>query len=128
MELLNEFEVSNLLNIPLHRLNTWANNGKLIPTKLNGVKKYDKESLLKFDAANEVFNSKWNDFIEIKPKKPYTSIELFAGVGGMALGMEKAGVEHVLLNEFEKNACNTLRFNRPKWNVLEDDILNALLF
>lgn len=125
MELLNEFEVSNLLDVSLHRLNTWANNGKLIPAKLNGVKKYDKESLLKFEITNDVFNSKWNDFIKIKPKKEYTSIELFAGAGGMALGMEKAGIEHVLLNEFEKNACKTLRFNRPKWNVLEDDIQNV---
>lgn len=124
MELLNEYEVSNLLDVPRHRLNTWANNGKLIPAKLSGVKKYDKGSLLKFEIANEVFNSKWDQFTKIKPKRKYTSIELFAGAGGMALGMEKAGFEHVLLNEIEKNACDTLRFNRPKWNVLEDDIQN----
>jgi DNA (cytosine-5)-methyltransferase 1 len=66
MELLNEFEVSNLLDVPLHRLNTWAKNGKLLPTELNGVKKYDKESLLKFDIAKEVLNSKWNEFIKTK--------------------------------------------------------------
>ena len=48
MKLLNEFEVSNLLDVPLHRLNTWAKNGELIPAELNGVKKYDKESLLKY--------------------------------------------------------------------------------
>lgn len=124
MKLINEYEVSNLLDVPLHRLDTWANNGKLIPVELNGVKKYSKESLLKFEIANEVFNSTWNEFINIKPKKKYTSIELFAGAGGMALGMEKAGIEHVLLNEIEKNACNTLRFNRPEWNVLEDNIQN----
>jgi DNA (cytosine-5)-methyltransferase 1 len=125
MELINEYEVSNLLDVPLHRLNTWAKNGKLIPVEVNGVKKYTKESLLKFDIASEVFDSKWNKFIQIKPKKKYTSIELFAGAGGMALGLEKAGVENVLLNEFEKNACNTLRFNRPKWSVLEDNIQNV---
>lgn len=124
MDLINEYEVSNLLDVPLHRLDTWANNGKLIPVELNGVKKYSKESLLKFDIANEVFSSKWNEFVKIKSKRKYTSIELFAGAGGMALGMEKAGIEHVLLNEIEKNACNTLRFNRPEWNVLEDDIQN----
>ncbi|WP_375563043.1 DNA cytosine methyltransferase [Bernardetia sp. OM2101] len=124
MDLINEYEVSNLLDVPLHRLNTWAKNGKLIPVELNGTKKYSKESLLKFDIANEVFDSKWNEFIQTKPKRKYTSIELFAGAGGMALGMEKAGIEHVLLNEVEKNACNTLRFNRPKWNVLEDNIQN----
>ncbi len=125
MELLNEFEVSNLLNVSLQRLNTWASNGKLVPVKLDAVKKYNKKSLLKFDIANDIFNSKWETFIKIKPKKEYTSIELFAGAGGMALGMEKAGIKHVLLNEFEKNACNTLRFNRPKWNILEDDIQNV---
>ncbi|MFL0067716.1 DNA (cytosine-5-)-methyltransferase [Tenacibaculum maritimum] len=125
MELLNEYEVSNLLDIPLSRLNTWENNGKLIPSKLNGVKGYSKESLLQFPIAQEIFNTKWNEFIKIKPKREYTSIELFAGAGGMALGMEQAGIEHVLLNEFEKNACNTLRYNRPKWNVLENDIQNV---
>jgi len=125
MEFLNEYEVSNLLDISLDRLNTWARNGKLAPSRINGRKEYSKESLLQFDIANEVFNSNWNDQIKIKPKREYTSIELFAGAGGMALGMEKAGIKHVLLNEFEKNSCNTLRFNRPEWNVLEDDIRNV---
>ncbi|TDT44968.1 DNA (cytosine-5)-methyltransferase 1 [Maribacter spongiicola] len=125
MELFNEYEVSNLLDVSIHRLNAWANNGKLIPVKSNGVKQYDKQSLLRFEIAKEVFNSEWDEFIKIKPNREYTSIELFAGAGGMALGMEMAGVEHVLLNEFEKNACKTLRYNRPKWNVLEDDIQNV---
>lgn len=124
MELLDEYEVSNLLDIPLNRLHSWANNGKLCPSKFNGIKYYDKKSLLKFEIAHEVFTTNWDNFIKIKPKRNYTSIELFAGAGGMAIGMEKAGVKHVLLNEFEKNACNTLRFNRPKWNVIEDDIQN----
>ncbi|MDO3425959.1 DNA (cytosine-5-)-methyltransferase [Chryseobacterium sp. APV1] len=124
MEVLNEFEVSNLLDVSLERLNTWAKNKKLVPISINGVKKYSKESLLQYDVASEVFNTKWENFIKIKPNRKYTSIELFAGAGGMALGMEKAGIEHVLLNEFEKNACKTLRYNRPKWNVIEDDIRN----
>lgn len=125
MEILNEFEVSNLLDVSLDRLNTWAKNGKLIPISINGVKKYSKESLLEYDIAFDVFNSKWDSFIKIKPQRSYTSIELFAGAGGMALGMEKAGIEHVLLNEFEKNACKTLRHNRPEWNVIENDIRNV---
>lgn len=48
-----------------------------------------------------------------------SSIELFAGAGGLALGMELAGFQHVLLNEIDKWACQTLRNNRPNWNVLE---------
>jgi DNA (cytosine-5)-methyltransferase 1 len=52
----------------------------------------------------------------------YTSIELFAGAGGMALGMEKAGIEHLLLNDFDKYATQTLKYNRPHWNVIHGDI------
>lgn len=51
-----------------------------------------------------------------------TSLELFAGAGGLALGLEKAGFKTLALNEFDKNACQTLRHNRPDWNVIEGDI------
>jgi DNA (cytosine-5)-methyltransferase 1 len=52
----------------------------------------------------------------------YSSIELCAGAGGQALGLEKAGFKHVELIEIDHNACNTLRFNRPRWNIVEGDI------
>jgi DNA (cytosine-5)-methyltransferase 1 len=52
----------------------------------------------------------------------FRSIELFAGAGGLALGLEKAGFNAILLNEIDKHACATLRQNRPHWNVLEGDI------
>ncbi|MDR2517950.1 MAG: DNA cytosine methyltransferase, partial [Spirochaetaceae bacterium] len=52
----------------------------------------------------------------------YYSIELCAGAGGQALGLEKAGFTHLELIEIDTNACNTLRFNRPHWNVIEGDI------
>jgi DNA (cytosine-5)-methyltransferase 1 len=55
---------------------------------------------------------------------PYYSIELCAGAGGQALGLEKAGFKHIELLEIDHNACNTLRFNRPNWNVVEGDIRN----
>jgi len=57
-----------------------------------------------------------------KEQKAYTSIELFAGAGGMALGMERAGFEHILLNEIDKHAVKTLKKNRPEWNVVHQDI------
>lgn len=52
----------------------------------------------------------------------YNSIELFAGAGGLALGLEKAGFNHIGLVEFDKYAANTLKVNRPEWNVLCEDI------
>jgi len=53
---------------------------------------------------------------------PYNSIELCAGAGGQALGLEKAGFRHIELLEIDHNACNTLRFNRPNWKIIEGDI------
>jgi DNA (cytosine-5)-methyltransferase 1 len=52
----------------------------------------------------------------------YKSIELCAGAGGQALGLEMAGFEHLELLEIDHNACNTLRKNRPNWQVVEGDI------
>lgn len=53
-----------------------------------------------------------------------TSIELFAGAGGLALGVEKAGFNTLGLIEFDKDAADTLKKNRPNWNVINDDIAN----
>lgn len=52
------------------------------------------------------------------------SIEICAGAGGQALGLEQAGFEHVNLLEIETAACQTLRINRAHWRVTEDDIHN----
>ncbi len=51
-----------------------------------------------------------------------TAIELCAGAGGQALGLERAGFEHLALVEIDRNACSTLRLNRPQWNVIEQDL------
>lgn len=55
----------------------------------------------------------------------YKSIELFAGAGGLAIGLEKAGFSHIGLIEIDKDAANTLKTNRPMWNVINDDIANV---
>ena len=52
----------------------------------------------------------------------YKSIELFAGAGGLALGLEMAGFEHIGLIEFDSSAAGTLKKNRPNWNVLCEDV------
>ena len=57
-----------------------------------------------------------------KPKRKYMIIELFAGCGGNAIAYDKVGFETLMLNEIDKDACNTLKANKPDWNVVEDDI------
>ncbi|MFF4095788.1 DNA cytosine methyltransferase [Streptomyces sp. NPDC001834] len=51
-----------------------------------------------------------------------TCIEICAGAGGQALGLERAGFEHTLLVEMDQDAVQTLRANRPHWNVLSADV------
>ncbi|MFE1909495.1 DNA cytosine methyltransferase [Streptomyces gardneri] len=52
------------------------------------------------------------------------SVAVCAGAGGLALGLEEAGFEPVLLLDNRTVACDTLRVNRPAWNVLELDLLD----
>jgi DNA (cytosine-5)-methyltransferase 1 len=75
-----------------------------------------------------VSNYEGNDFVEVRElvaKKNYTGVELFAGAGGLALGLEKAGFNSLGLVEFDKYACQTLRKNRPEWNIIEKDIIEV---
>lgn len=69
-----------------------------------------------------MLNTKWEEEANVTPTHTYTSVELFAGAGGLALGMDKAGFKHLLLNEFDHSACETLRANRSQWNIIEGDI------
>lgn len=52
----------------------------------------------------------------------FNSLEMCAGAGGQALGLETAGFSHEALVELEPAPCATLRLNRPSWNVIEGDL------
>lgn len=68
---------------------------------------------------------KGNYFDMIVDKNEVTAIELFAGAGGLALGLEQAGIKTLEYVEFDKACCETLKTNRPNWNVICDDIHNV---
>lgn len=52
----------------------------------------------------------------------FTSLEICAGAGGQALGIEQAGFSHAALVDNDLHSCATLRMNRPEWNVIEADL------
>lgn len=52
----------------------------------------------------------------------FTALELCAGGGGQALGLEMAGFSHAATVEYEAQFCETLRANRPNWDLLNKDI------
>jgi len=76
---------------------------------------YIYHKLKLFDIYNKYKYRKYN----------YTNIELFAGGGGLSLGLEKSGFRSLLLVENDKYSVSTLRENRPSWNVIEEDIENV---
>ncbi len=122
-------DVADILSVSKRNIHSWAKNGKLIP-KLDpetNSHPYTKEQLSVFPEFSSMFESKWEEELTIKPNKKYTLVELFAGAGGLALGLEQAGFTSLLLNEINKHACSTLRKNRPHWNVIEGDITDQNL-
>src|SRR5258708_27617981 len=58
----------------------------------------------------------------LKGKSGLVTLELCAGAGGQAIGLERAGIAHVGLVEINERACSTLRQNRPNWNVITHDL------
>ncbi|MFJ9035572.1 DNA cytosine methyltransferase [Streptomyces sp. NPDC102406] len=51
-------------------------------------------------------------------------VDVCSGGGGLALGLEQAGFTPALLVDNSKDACNTLRENRPEWKILEEDLID----
>lgn len=119
-------EVSSLINKSKDTLRRWDREGKMVAVRepISNYRQY-KRTLLEelypdvFDQYIETHNSNIT-----KPLLEYNTLELFAGAGGLALGLEEAGLKCKALNEIDKMACQTLRTNRPGWNVLEGDITN----
>jgi DNA (cytosine-5)-methyltransferase 1 len=51
------------------------------------------------------------------------SLEICAGAGGQALGLEQAGFAHEAVAEIDPDACETLRLNRgAEWKIIEGDV------
>lgn len=112
-------QVADILSVSKSVVRSWEKSGKLVPRRAeDGDKRiYAEEDLRTLDTENVFFGHPQSAERPV-PLRPYQLIELFAGAGGMALGLERAGFESILLNELDKKACATLRANRPHWNVI----------
>lgn len=118
---LNNF--ADLMGVSRATVDKWVASGKCLVHIDKDNKKYLIASeLSSFSEISAMLNSSWAEESVVKPRRPYTTVELFAGGGGLALGMHKAGFKHLLLNELDKDACSTLKENMPNWNVVRGDI------
>ena len=123
-EYLTLSETSEYIGKSKETLRRWDKEGKLpaVREPMSNYRLYRKSDI--DDLFSEFISENIQETVSnyVDPENEYTVLELFAGAGGLAVGMEKAGLKCVALNEIDKWACQTLRKNRPHWNVLEGDI------
>lgn len=123
-EYLTISETAKLLNKSTKTLRRWDEEGKLTAVRepISNYRVYRKSEVL--ELFSEFIENK--DFVltsnYVEANNEYKVLELFAGAGGLAVGLEKAGLKCAVLNEIDKFACATLRKNRPNWNLLEGDV------
>lgn len=123
-EYLSLAEASEFIGKSKETLRRWDREGKLSAVRepMSNYRLYKREEIETLFSDFYRNESKETTTNHVSPEKEYTVLELFAGAGGLAIGLEKAGLKCVALNEIDKWACQTLRKNRPNWTVLEGDV------
>ena len=118
-------EAAEILNKSTKTLRRWDDEGKLVAVRepMSNYRVYHRNDIENLFPDFLIDNNKSTDNYA-KAENEYKVLELFAGAGGLAIGLEKAGLKCEALNEIDKFACQTLRKNRPHWTVLEGDIKN----
>ncbi len=124
IDYISDTNLASVLCVSNKTVASWIKTKKIKVDKRENNNDFFLLKSLEIPEIKQMVNSQWENERQIKPNREFKSIELFAGAGGLALGLEKAGFSHVLLNEFDENACNTLRKNRPSLNVIQGDIHN----
>jgi len=128
-------ELAELLGITKNQLSVMLST-KFNPIKSNvlnlcellGVSPMDvleaEEEAAEHDLNNLLIAESSSEYTVPRAKTNFTVLELFAGGGGLALGLEQAGLKTTALIEIDKQACETLKHNRPQYNVINEDVRN----
>lgn len=106
---LSVHEASNKLGLSIDTIRRWEKKGLIKATRSDKNHRMFNDSEI-LNLVDKLNNKSEQEFTVLKNKKKtkYTAIELFAGAGGTALGFENAGINHVLLNEIDKDCVSTL--------------------
>jgi DNA (cytosine-5)-methyltransferase 1 len=116
-------EASSLFDASLDTIRRWEKKGLIKAHRSSRGQRYF--SRVEIERLQGKLNGQVQHPFEVlkaKKKSQYRVIELFAGAGGLALGMENAGLQSEMLVEIDKHAAQTLKTNRPKWDVVCGDI------
>lgn len=113
-------ELAEILGISKNQLSLMLSE-RYNPMKSKAVELCEVLNVSPIDILDSKKETKSNSMINTN-KNEVTSIELFAGAGGLALGLEQAGINTVTFIENDKFCCETLKQNRPNWNIINKDI------
>lgn len=120
-------EVSKELNVSIDTIRRWDKKGLIKSVRSNtNYRHFDIEEVRRLqNKLNSKSEGKGFQILKENIRSKYQVIELFAGAGGTALGFGNAGLNHLLLNELDKNAAQTLMVNFPEeTNIICDDVKN----
>lgn len=123
--LINSTNLASVLGVSNATVGAWIKTGKIHPEKQDSIYSYFDLKKLPFPELKMMRESSWEEEEKIVPARKYNSIELFAGAGGLALGLHEAGFNQILMNEFDHDAAETLRRNFKNLNVVENDVHNV---
>ena len=118
-------EASVRLGVSIDTIRRWAKLGLLRCTRdERNVRRFDPADIERAKAQHQAPEKlgRPNFRVLSSPQTEKTTVELFAGAGGTALGLENAGFRNLMLSEIDPAACTTLCKNRPEWNVVEGDV------
>lgn len=114
---INVHQAAELLQVSPDTIRRWHKKS-LISAQIGerGERLFSETEISRVQAKNSSAHRPWK--VLKAPKTELSSIELFCGAGGLALGMENAGIDSKLLIDFDKDSIATMQINRPKWNAI----------
>ena len=122
--LLNVLEASKIVGVSPDTIRRWDKKGLVKATRSALNHRLFNIVELQRIQSKISGNHKGNNYKILKAKKKsnYSVVGLFAGAGGTALGFHNAGLKHILLTDWDKNATDTLKKNSPTWSVIHEDV------
>ncbi|MEY4646109.1 MAG: hypothetical protein RLZZ596_2940, partial [Pseudomonadota bacterium] len=125
-QLVNISVASETLNVSIDTIRRWEKKGLIRASRdKQGHRIFDVKELLQLKEKTQGKGDVGYKILTQKQNKKFKVVELFAGCGGLALGLENAGITAEMLVEIDPKASDTLKLNRPHWNVVADDIKNV---
>ncbi|MGD9888601.1 MAG: DNA (cytosine-5-)-methyltransferase [Halothiobacillaceae bacterium] len=116
-------EVARSLDVSVDTIRRWEKKGLIRGQRdARGQRIFNLDEVRLLQTKLKDKTSRGFQMLKAESQSPYTVIELFAGAGGLALGFENAGLNAKTLVEIEPRAADTLKLNRPQWDVRAEDV------